>query len=216
MINEFLSNYQSRIIIFIFSSMLLIAAATMMAVFSQDIKKSLYVCYYWIRIRVLRTIKRINFIVSLHTKLQDNSVVCLVFQTFVFAYEHDYKDIDTWGFSDKHFPRGKADITDMYRWIKKVRADNYKEFNGLSFDFSKNVLSYWGQTYSSFMYKINSAGELKIIPVIDKKTNKKQDRAMIFRFMHLKMFNDLYDLDNQKAQWIIERRNALMLSTTTR
>jgi len=106
------------------------------------------------------------------------------------------------------FPNGIDDLTNMYRWIKKVRHDNYAELNSLEWDEKHNCIVYWKGHYHNLKHKIDGNGELHITPLTDVDVP-----GLEMRFMKLRLGieNTLYDLDTEKATWIIVRRKTLMI-----
>ena len=94
----------------------------------------------------------------------------------------------------------------MYRWIKKIRHDNQDELNRLEYDEKHECIKYWGSRYESLKFRIDNEGELHIHPIGDVTSDE-----MHFRLLRMKIENALYDLDTEKATWIIARRKHLMI-----
>ena len=126
----------------------------------------------------------------------------LIFKLFVSFYEREMKDTDIWELPVEFFPKGKAELSDMYKWIKKTREENFKELNNLVFDSYSRSFKYWRATYKTFKHKIVN-GELHIEPTNDCMA---ANPDTLFKLKLMKAENELYDLDTTKVMWIIERR----------
>jgi len=121
----------------------------------------------------------------------------IIFQLFSHFYEIHQHEMEHWGFDKNAFPEGRRDMSDMYRWIKKIRVDNYAEANNIVQ--AGGHLEYWGVPYKGFKFRINQKGELVITPHDD-------DSKFVFERVTMRMYNALYTLDTEKCLWIIERR----------
>lgn len=145
-------------------------------------------------------LKSLNHI--LKHKYTEHSVE-IVFAMFVHFYNTHFKDSPNWELDPVLFPKGKSELSDMYRWIKKIREDNYYELN--SIEYSNNGFIYWGSQYQTFSYKIKN-GELFIEPIEDKGMTEHS-----FELKKMRLTNELYELDSERVRWIIERRKYLMI-----
>lgn len=145
-----------------------------------------------------------RFIIWLMMKFlyKNTSTVDTVFSMFINFYDKEFKDAESWELPEEFFPKGKSELSDMYRWIKKVRKENYKERLNLYFDDKIGRFKYWGAAYRTFKYKITD-GELKVEPVDNTELS---NLSLAFVHRSVKLENDLYDLDSDKAAWIIDRR----------
>jgi hypothetical protein len=133
----------------------------------------------------------------------------ILFESFVQFYENIYQEAEeSWAFDAEAFPRGIDDLTNMYRWIKKIRHDNYAELANLEWDEKHNWIKYWGGRYHNLKHKVDHDGLLHITPLTDVDIPGMEMRLMRLR---LAIENTLYDLDTEKATWIISRRKHLML-----
>lgn len=134
------------------------------------------------------------------SKIRGNELsysVDMVFELFCHFYDIHKHEMEHWGFDKDHFPEGRRDMSDLYRWIKKTRHDNYaEEKNILEHD---GTIEYWGVAYKGFKFRINNHGELVITP---------HDDGEHFHFERtvMRLQNALYKLDTEKCMWIIERR----------
>jgi len=133
----------------------------------------------------------------------ESRMVEMIFCSFIQFYEENYFDMKTWGWSEEHFPHGQRDVTDMYRWIKKIRPDNYAEMSKMIFDDAQAQLQYWGSHYEGFNFKIQPDGQLKIIPI---DYIESSDKHSHYSMVMMKMQNALHDLDYEKALWLLDRR----------
>lgn len=136
--------------------------------------------------------------------IRDNNIgyADVIFNMFVSFYERELKDIEKWELPSEFFPKGKAELSEMYKWIKKTRKENYIELQNISFDDALQSFRYWGASYKVFKSRIIN-GELCIEPTDECSAN---NIGSMFKLKLMKAENDLYDLDTAKAAWIIERR----------
>jgi len=142
---------------------------------------------------------------SIDNKKISNSILTeIIFNQFCLFYEINYSDMDpNWELPSSDFKDNTAELTNLYRWIKKTRVDNYKELNNLDFNFDNNTFEYWGKPFEGLNYKIVD-GELKITPItyIENKT-----KSNVFMTKTMKIRNDLFNLDTEKCSWILNKRN---------
>lgn len=137
---------------------------------------------------------------NIFNKLKGNELsysVDVVFQLFVKFYKNNKHEMAQWAFNLEHFPNGRRDVSDMYRWIVKIRNDNYQEFKNIIRE--EEHISYWGTIYKRFNAYVNKKGELIIKP-------SDEDKPFIFENKILNLQNLLYNLDTSRCTWIIERR----------
>jgi hypothetical protein len=132
----------------------------------------------------------------------------LVFNFFIDFYEANSQDIkDNWQLPENFFPEGIKDLQNTYKWILKTRIDNYEEFSMIDFDYSKNKFSYWGSEYQGLFYKIKN-GRLEIDP---QSITEYAHPENVFNKKYLQLKNDLYNLDSEKCNWILERRKFMKI-----
>lgn len=167
----------------------------------------MWITYKTLRNRIatyLRLFKKLVLTKASIFIIRDNNIgyVDVVFNMFVSFYERELKDIEKWELPVEFFPKGKAELSDMYRWIKKTRKENYTEIQNISFDDATQSFRYWGASYKVFRSKIIN-GEMCIEPTDECNAN---NIGSVFKLRLMKAENDLYDLDTAKAAWIIERR----------
>jgi len=183
-------------IIFIMVSIILILIVLLIRAFFFEVRKG--ILNYWIKIKFIYQKYKILFLIG--KKLRNNELsysVNIIFQLFCQFYEIHYQEMKFWSFDVNNFPNGFKEISDMYRWIKKIRIDNYTNVRNIS-KFNENI-KYWEGLYNAFKFYINKKGELNIIPVNNYKT-------FVYERMMLKLYNTLYKLDTEKVMWIMERR----------
>ena len=130
------------------------------------------------------------------------SVIDTVLALYCSFYEKKCQDITSWALPEDDFPKGASELSEMYRWIKLVRKENFTELEHLDFDEEKQSFLYWGASYKTFKHKIHD-GELRIEP-----NNDCEYANISLRFKNRKneVVNDLYDMDTKKVIWIIARR----------
>lgn len=131
-----------------------------------------------------------------------SSAVEAIYQIFIHFYETVYQDLEGWAFPPEEFPNGITDLTNMYRWVKKTRHDNWAELEALDFDSNKGHFVWWGSKYQVLTHKIVD-GELKIKPI---EFSESQKPEIIFQSRLIKIQEDLQALDLEKVTWILERR----------
>ena len=188
-----------------FTMVLLIAFVAIGIAMWKEIKayftKKLYQFNKWWKEErdIIWLVKRIN--TELHRSFGSHSIE-ISFQLFIHFYETNYRDIEHWGFPEDVFPGGTVDLSDLYKWIKKVRVDNYSEIKNLDFKTEKRYFIYWGSKYAGLTHKIVD-GTLKIKPI---EYIESQRPEIVFQSRITKIYNDLYDLDTEKSKWILERR----------
>jgi len=197
-------SYTWQIIILGFFSLLLLIPIVMIIIMGiKGGRKQIKIFLYNIRrkICILKNktllIKRIAK--NIYKGNQSYSV-SMLFELFVDFYDKHVNEFDSWGWDLKSFPDGKITMVQMYKWIQKIRIDNQEEFKHLCLKDDK--IDYWGSHFSGFRFKIDNKGELEIKPL---------DVPMDFHFNieMVKLQNALYNLDTEKANWIIERRRFL-------
>jgi hypothetical protein len=127
----------------------------------------------------------------------------VVFKVFIKFYEKHYDAIEDIEWPESFFPKGKTDVVNMYKWIKKHRVDNFIELNSLEFDPKKDHFVYWGSFYNKLKFKLSDGGILTILPFVD---NTITNNQLEFSKQYIKIENHLYDLDTQRCLWILERR----------
>lgn len=143
------------------------------------------------------------------TTRTDLNIIEFIFHSFCWFYENNYVDMEeNWAFPEDFFPEGKKDLTDLYRWIKKTRVDNYNELANLDFDQKNNCFIFWKAKFRSLKHKISSDGELKIIPV---EFMESENMERIFQIRIIKIQQDLANLDTEKIKWILERRKFFLI-----
>lgn len=126
----------------------------------------------------------------------------VIFTIFLNFYEKFYSHFENCELPQEDFPIGKANITNIYKWILKDRQDNYSELNKLEFNDVEQSFLYWGSNYRSLKFKIKD-GQLIIYPLTEIfSENVKLD----FQKQILKITTALYDLDTEYVNWIISRR----------
>ena len=197
-------SYSWRIIILGFFSLLLFIPIVMfIIILIKGGKKQLKIKAYNIK-RKLCIFKNKTFLIKRIAKNiykgKQSCSVSMLFELFVDFYDKHVEEFDSWGWDLKSFPDGKISMVQMYKWIQKIRIDNQEEFKHLCLKDDK--VDYWGSHFSGFRFKIDSKGELEIKPI---------DVPMDFHFNieMVKLQNALYNLDTEKANWIIERRRFL-------
>ena len=193
----------------VLGTMLLIGICAAIFVFFDMLKP-------WVRIKLYNTKRYIKITVEkilllkriwkeIYHTYTSHSIEMLL-QSYVYFYEKNYHDLEGWGYVDGVY--NKNDLMEMYKWIKKTRPANFEEFNKVNYDSKKERFEFWGSHYQFLKYKIDNDGELKIHPV---ESIEAEHPETVFHKMMMKLQNDLYDLDTQKAQWIISRRKYLCI-----
>lgn len=190
----------SVIFIFFFGAGFLLLMALMIRAFSVEIAEYIKSTYGAIKSWWHEMHRKYGAVASIIMKIRGNELsysVDIVFQLFCHFYDIHKHEMDHWGFDKHSFPEGRRDLSDLYRWIKKTRIDNYGE--------QKNILNhdrdleYWGVNYKCFKFRINKHGELVITP-------HDNDKDFNFERTMMRLQNALYKLDTEKCDWIIERR----------
>ena len=148
--------------------------------------------------------KRIATIITIRSLRRNSNMssVELLFEMFVSFYERQMQDMDVWELPIEVFPKGKAELSHLYKWIKKIRGENYKELSHITFNEKTGTIRYWKASYKTFKHKFVDS-ELKIEPSDDCDYS---NYLLAFRRRYMSVENDLFDLDTEKATWIIERR----------
>lgn len=190
----------SVILIFIVATSLLLLLVLLVRAFFYEVKQWTLqkIAYFKSTIHSLH--RKYGAVWSIVKKIHGSELsysTDIIFQLFSHFYEINQNELEHWGF-DKHcFPEGRRDMSDVYRWIKKTRPDNYAEANNVVQ--SNGHLEYWGVPYKGFKFRINSKGELVITPHDD-------DSKFVFERVTMRMYNALYHLDTERCLWILERR----------
>lgn len=130
----------------------------------------------------------------------------MLFQAFIKFYESNIQNLDNWAYVDGVY--SKPELTEMYKWIKKVRPSNYEESANIDYDEKQQMFLYFGAHYNFLKYKIDVDGELKIHP---QDTLEGECSMVDYTRMMVKLQNMLYEMDTMKAQWILERRKFLCI-----
>jgi len=130
----------------------------------------------------------------------------MLFQAFIRFYESNLQYLDDWAYVEGVY--SKSELTEMYKWIKKVRPSNYEESANIDYDEKQQMFLYFGTHYKFLKYKLDVDGELKIHP---QDTLEGECTMMDYTRMMVKLQNMLYDMDTAKAQWILERRKFLKI-----
>jgi hypothetical protein len=127
-----------------------------------------------------------------------------VFAIFEHWYEHHLDETETLPDHENLFPEGRFSLTAMHMYITKTRIENASERAQLVQDSETKQFTYWGEKYDDFVYTLKH-GQLIIFP------NNDLVDSMVFWKKCLKIDNALYELDNEKADWIIKRRKYLSI-----
>lgn len=173
--------------------------------FEKVVKKYWYIMKRYLKIKWKKLLMVINIVSHIPDHSQ-SQLIETIFQLYVNFYETNYKDAtEHWALPEEYFPNGIRDLADMYRWIKQIRKMNYEEFYKIDYDYGNCNFEYWGTIYEKLTYRINK-GELFIIgiPFIESDNPERQ-----FEKKYMKLRNDLYALDSERCNWIIERRKYL-------
>lgn len=189
----------SVVFIFIFASGSLILFMLLTRAFWKEFNDWIKKIYAKLQSWWHKMHRKYGAVIGILRKIRGNELsysVDMVFELFCHFYDIHKHEMEHWGFDRHNFPEGRRDMSDLYRWIKKTRGDNYAEVRNI-FE-HENDIEYWGVSYKGFKFRINKQGELIITP------NDEKD----FRFdrMMLRLQNALYRLDTYKCNWIIERR----------
>lgn len=207
----FINKYEyfspSQMFLFIIALCFLSISAVSISLLSVYIKKQYPIVVHKIKKYFRQMQYRLTLLKSLNKILKHkyyNHSVEIVFAIFEHFYSHHLEDINAWEFPKDIFPEGKYSLTKLHKYIVKTREDNFNELNNLEFDDKRQQFSYWGEWYNSFSYRIKD-DELIITP------NDEVMSIDSFYKKRMKIENDMYNLDNEKAQWIIERRKYLMI-----
>lgn len=198
-----------RFFIFIASVSFIIVVSVFFHFFFKETKKYVTKQWYLFSSKAKQWYNKFLFLKrvakELHFNFYSHSVE-IVFQMFIHFYETNYRDIQKWEFDKDLFPNGRNDLMNLYKWIRKIRPENYGEVTSLDYDFANRCFTYWGSKYEGIKYRLTHTGELKIIP-IDYVEAEHPDG--VFQHKLIKMQNDLFNLDTEKCRWILERRRYL-------
>lgn len=117
-----------------------------------------------------------------------------IFNSFVYFYKHEYKAIeDGFEIEKDGFPRGKAEIVDIYRYITKYRKDNIKDFKDMII---KDRVEIFGSFFISYNFKVDEQRRIHVHP-------SNNGNVVLAQMKHS---NILYELDNEVSKWILEKR----------
>jgi hypothetical protein len=117
-----------------------------------------------------------------------------IFNSFVYFYKHEYKAIeDGFEIEKENFPSGKIEIVNAYRYITRHRKDNIKDFKDMII---KDRVEIFGSFFISYNFKVDEQRRIHVHP-------SNNGNVMIAQLKHSNM---LYELDNEVARWIIEKR----------
>jgi hypothetical protein len=201
------------LVIFIVSAIIIFGTIALM-IFYNQLKRCINIQIYKIKQKINFIKKQIDYnkiiIKSINNNISNSILIESILNQFVYFYENLYNDNEPWEFPEDFFENGKVQLTELYRWIKKTRIENYKEINGLNFNFNNNNFIYWGKTFEGLNYKIVN-DEIKIIPIEFVKTSSIKEpnshNNINFNLKILKIKNDLFKIDSEKCKWILERRH---------
>ena len=127
-------------------------------------------------------------------KRYEESTIDWIFNSFVYFYENEYKQIeDSFAVDNFNFPEGKIDILNTYRYITKYRIDNIEDFKHLIINGGVEI---YGSSFTNYNVKVDNDKRIHIHP--------SSSGNVVSTQMHHQ--NTLYTLDNETAKWIIDRR----------
>jgi len=188
-------------------TILLILAALVLGfkdIVLQFIKKEYY--YILKYIRLFKKIFNLGFVffkAFKNLKYSQSLIIEFIFQSFVYFYENTLNEIENiWAFESEYFPQGKANLYEIYKWIKKIRVSNYEEFKNLILSENDFSIIIENQKFEDFTFKVKSNGIIEIIPLIHKESNK-EIKNNYFQLKFLKLQNSLFELDLEKARYIL-------------
>ena len=196
-----------RLYIFLGSVLTLLLSAALSWLIFSSVRKRVIMWHHATRKYFRQWRYRATLIIDLNRILRhqySNHSVEIVFAMFVHFYEQHLQDVEHWALPEEEFPEGKFALTKMYKYIKKTRVDNQKELAGMDFNDKDNTFSFWGEWYGGFNFRVKD-DELVVIP------NSEITTPEAFFKKRMRIENDLYILDNEKANWIINRRKFLMI-----
>lgn len=194
----------SYIVAAFFALIILVASGLLLFAFFDTFKAWWKIKWHLIKKFYFETKEKIILLRRIWTqiyKTNNGRTVEMTFHSFLHFYERNYDDLEGWGYVEGVY--SKNDLMEMYKWITHTRPFNYEEFNKINYDTLKKRFEYWGSHYEYLKYKIDVDGELKIHPI---EAIESEHPESVFTRMMMKLQNDLYDLDTQKAEWILERR----------
>lgn len=190
-----------------FITVLIIGASMLCFLLIDSFKRWVKIKWHQFKKFCKITYEKLSYLKMIWNKMGHNHTsysLEMLLQAYVRFYEKNRANLDDWGYVDGVY--SKTQLTDMYKWIKRVRPNNYSEFSSIDYDEKKAMFEYLGTHYKFIKYKIDGDGELKIHP---QDVLEGECTVNDFTRMMMKMQNALYDMDTLKAQWILERRKYL-------
>jgi len=202
---EYLS--PAKVFIFLASLAGLAIAGSLCAVVGLYIKRNYFKLKHKVRKYFRQLRYRFLLLKSLNKILKHNYAnhsVEIVFAMFEHWYRYHLDETELLSNHENLFPEGRFSLTQMHIYITKTRIENASERAQLVQDVDTKQFTYWGERYDDFVYTLKH-GKLLIFP------NNDLVDSLVFWKKCLKIDNALYELDNEKADWIIKRRKYLSI-----
>ena len=187
-----------RIIIGMLIFAILLFLSLLVVLMFNYIKQYTYIVL--MHIRKLRNMYYIVYKIIQHIYVYKSiTIPDIIFMLFIKFYDDNKYNMPQWELDAHYFPNGIKDISNMYYWITQIRHKNYEILKNISMCNTNNIV-YYGSVYNAIRFTIKN-GILHIIPITVTVAENFQLTKML-----LKMNNELYKLDTEKAYWILERR----------
>lgn len=204
---------KEQIIIGISIFTLLIISSILTYVFWDIVKAKIPILRYkagrlWYKFHLFIYVNRMIY-KNLKSSTYGSILVNLIFDVFVFYYEHKLThEANTLAFPEDDFPNGFTDIYELYRWIIETRRVNYEDIYSIEYNEDKDAFEFYSQYFEDFKFTVRSNDELHVKPI---QYCEEKDKETKFMYKRMNILNRLYDLDNEKAVWILKRRKYLSL-----
>lgn len=199
---------EQQVAIFILSTVMLLIAGSFSLLFINRIKQFFIKLFFWLKRFWYKVILFFNItkIILKNVKGQEygSLLVNTIFDVFCYYYENILSsEANTLALDPYKFENGFIDIYNIYRWIVDIRENNYKDIYSIEYDNDKNAFLYYSQYFEGFKFKIDKIGVLHVKPY---QYVEAEDPYTSFSINRLQIIEKLYNIDNEKCMWIIERR----------